>query len=451
MTEHVSIPRVVIAAAGSGSGKTTVTCALLSALKKRSLKAAACKCGPDYIDPMFHTGAIGISSKNIDSFFCDENQLVQQFALHANGFDITVCEGVMGYYDGLSMDDTAASTYDIASKIKAPVLLVINAGGMALTAASIIKGIADFRTDSNIKGVILNNISPAAGKRYEIEQFTGIPVVGCLPPMPRCAFDSRHLGLIPDEDIEKKLDLLSDAAEKYIDIDRIINIAKSADTLPLCTQNAIVREKVTTIAVARDEAFCFLYKDNIELLESLGCNIVYFSPMRDKYLPKADGLILGGGYPELYLDRLSSNDTMLCDIRQRLTDGMPCLAECGGFMYLHRHIRDNDSRAYGMAGFIDADAFPLNRLVRFGYVTLTAKNDTAFLNIGGSIKAHEFHYWDSTDNGSCFKAEKPAGNRSWDCMHSIKNTLCGFPHIYYPSNAAFAENFVSKCFERGIK
>lgn len=445
--EMVKLPRLVIGAAGSGSGKTTVTCAILKALKDRGINVGACKCGPDYIDPMFHERAIGVSSRNIDGFFCGD-KLVQRLAERAGDCDVLICEGVMGYYDGISMGDFTAGTYDIASKTKTPAVLVVSGKGMALTAAALVKGIADFRRDSNIKGVILNNVSPAVAERLSpvILQNTGIPVVGCLPNLPHCAFDSRHLGLVtPDAAVTEKLNILGKAAEQYIDIDSILKIADEAEPLPYNTSGEMCKPADLKIAVAMDEAFCFYYKDNIDLLKKMGCDILYFSPIRDKAVPKAKGILLGGGYPELYAEELSKNREMLTDIKNKLLGGMPCLAECGGFMYLHNNMQDKNGVSHKMAGVVDGDAVYKGRLVRFGYITLSAQAESCLLKKGEKIRAHEFHYWDSTNNGCCFKADKPAGGKGWVCMHSIENTLCGFPHIYYPSNPHFARGFVEKC------
>lgn len=437
-----NLPRIMIAGANSGSGKTTVTCGILKVLQKRSLKTSAFKCGPDYIDPMFHTRAVGVPSKNLDSFFCDEQLLQGLFYNHAKNSDISVIEGVMGYYDGLSFESCEASSFSVAKATNTPVILVVNAKGMAMTAVALIKGIMDFKSDSNIKGVILNNVSKTAfeGLKTVIEKQLNIKVFGFLPNSPDCALESRHLGLVTPaemQDINSKLEKLRELTQKYIDIDGIIELANNSQ--PFITDFREIKEenKRVKIGVAYDEAFSFYYKDNLELLEKLGCEIVYFSPLKDSKLPKnIDGIILGGGYPELYLKRLSENVGMLYDIKYKLENGLPCLAECGGFMYLHKEIEDKNNNFYSMVGVIDAKAVYKNKLVRFGYITLTNKDYI--------LKAHEFHYWDSDNNGSFFKAEKPDG-RVWECMHEYKNLICGFPHIFYYSNIDFVKGFINKC------
>ncbi len=439
------IPSVVIAGAGSGSGKTTICCALLAALKARGISLSAFKCGPDYIDPMFHEKALGIPSKNLDSFFCRDELLKYLYIKQAEKSRFALIEGVMGYYDGLAMDSTAASTYNIAKILGSPVVLVISAKGMAHTVLAIIKGIADYTADSNIKAVILNNISRGVylSLKPVIESELNIKVIGYMPYSEDNSIDSRHLGLVTPEgivDIREKIDRLGKLAEECIDLDELIEIADTSAKITTDYMPATYKKSNITIAVAKDEVFCFYYKDNIELLGEMGCKIEYFSPLRDKHIPEnADGIILGGGYPELYCSKLSGNHSMLCDIKAKLEGSMPALAECGGFMYLHKKVEDRDKNSFDMVGIINANAFYTGRLVRFGYITLT---DTS----GKSIKAHEFHYWDSTQNGSEYTAVKPNG-KSWECMVKYKNIICGYPHLFYYSNPDFAANFVKRCEE----
>lgn len=450
------ISRIMISACASGSGKTTVTCGILKALADRKLKVAACKCGPDYIDPMFHRSVLGIPSKNIDLFFADKAQAEELFKKHAKNSDIVVTEGVMGYYDGLSMTSDNASSYDVARALDMPVILVINAKGMALSLLAQIKGMLEFRKDSGIKGVILNNVSEMVFKAIapEIERELNIAALGFLPHDESITIDSRHLGLVtPDniEDLSCRLDKLGKSIAQTVDIDRLIAIAEQAseleNTKDCGTVKNICGDEKIRIAVAYDEAFCFYYQDNMELLENMGCELVHFSPLRDKSVPdNIHGLLLGGGYPELYAPELSQNKGMLSAIRDLLENGLPALAECGGYMYLHKSMEDKQKKSYDMVGFLEEDSFKCDRLVRFGYITLEGiQND--YLPFGESIRAHEFHYWDSTDNGKAARAVKPAGKRSWECCHQIKETFMGYPHLFYYSNIKFAERFVQKCMD----
>ena len=221
-------------------------------------------------------------------------------------------------------------------------------------------------------------------------------------------------------------------------------MAKEAPSLEISVPEDEEKENPkVSIAVARDEAFGFYYKDNLKLLERYGCNLVYFSPIRDTHLPEGvSGLLLGGGYPELYARELSENKTMLAKIRESIQNGMPCHAECGGFLYLHEKLADPKGKLWKMAGVIRGEAAPKEKLVRFGYINLTGVVDGTFLKRGERIRGHEFHYWDSTNNGTDAKALKPDGKRSWECVHMQQNLFAGFPHLSYSSNPVFAERFM---------
>ena len=291
-----------------------------------------------------------------------------------------------------------------------------------------------------------------------------IPVLGYIPRDPAFSFESRHLGLVTPEEtdgLKEQIRKAGDILSETVDLDQILQIAESAvmqegertDRCGGCDGPESRKcPDGPCIAVARDRAFCFYYKDNLELLKELGCCLVFFSPLSDRQLPEADGIILGGGYPELYAGELSSNRSMSDSIRQAIEKGVPCLAECGGFLYLHETLQDENGREWPVAGIIRGKAFPTGRLSRFGYVEIGRNHgggpDTAadsWLAPGEKIRGHEFHYWDSTDNGSSCTAAKPDGKRSWNCIHAEKNFFAGFPHLYLPSCREFAERFVGKC------
>ena len=436
-------PRIMISAISSGSGKTTITCSILKALKDAGKNVASFKCGPDYIDPMFHSEVLGVNSSNLDLFLTSENTCKYLLSKNSINSDISIIEGVMGYYDGISTD-TLYSSYHIAKVTNTPVILVVNCKGMSCTVGAIINGIANFRSDSNIKGVILNNTSEKMYPIYKeiIERETNVAVFGYLPSLPECNFESRHLGLITTqelEDIDVKLQKLANVAGETIDIDGLIKLANTATKLEY--ENIKIQNKYSaTIAVAKDKAFCFYYKDALELLSSLGAKIIYFSPLSEKEMPKCDGFILGGGYPEIYLDELSKNKSMLADIKAKIESGIPYIAECGGFMYLFDAIED-----FNMVGSISGEVFMTKKLSRFGYVTLTANKDNLLCNSGETINAHEFHYSDTTNNGSDFTAKKPYGNRSWGCIIADEQRFIGYPHINFLGNIKYAENFLNKC------
>lgn len=456
-------PRFMLAACASGSGKTMITCGILRALKRRGFEVSSFKCGPDYIDPMFHSRMLHTSSRNLDTFFTGREMTRYLFARGAEKTDISVMEGVMGYYDGMGLTSTAASSSDLAEVTETPVLLIVNVRGMSLSAAALIKGFLTYKTPSRIRGVILNQASGMVYKELagQIEKELHIPVFGYVPKVPELTLESRHLGLVmPDEvdGLNEKLDLLAEKLEETLDIDGILELAASAPEIcgkaPEYLERVLksagkIREACPVIAVARDEAFCFFYEDNLRLLEELGAEIKYFSPIYDKTLPKhTAGILLYGGYPELKAKELSENAAMREEIRKALSGGIPCLAECGGFMYLHEFVEDMEGKAYPMAGIIPGRAYHTGKLGRFGYIGLEAR-EKGVLGEGKALKGHEFHYFDSTSCGESFLAKKPNRNRSWTCIHGRENAAMGFPHLYYYSNPAFAAEFLEKCVEYG--
>ncbi len=438
--QKAKINRVLIAGTGSGCGKTTVTCAVLSALKQRGLDAGSAKCGPDYIDPMFHRSVIGAPSVNLDPFFFDENTLRFLLAKNGGGRELTVIEGVMGYYDGLGLTTVRASAYDLARITKTPVVLTVNAKGASLSILAQIKGFTDFMPESFIKGVILNNCTEKVYSALapEIETRLGIKPLGFMPHIKECEIGSRHLGLVTaDEiaDIKAKMRLLAEQAERSIDLEGVIALAASAPELDFTPISFEKREPVR-IAVARDRAFCFYYEDSLDLLREMGAELVPFSPIADARLPEnVHGLYLGGGYPELYAERLSANVSMRESIGRALSNGLPCVAECGGFMYLTESVGGSPT-----VGFIKGRSFDNGRLTRFGYVRLTAEKDNMLCKKGGAIRAHEFHHWDAEDPGSGFTAQKPDG-RSWPCVHTSETLWAGYPHIHFYANPDFAKGF----------
>ena len=437
--------RLLIAGTGSGCGKTTAACAILQALVNRGEEVAAFKCGPDYIDPMFHSEIIGAESGNIDLFFAGEPLARSLFLRHAK--ELNVIEGVMGYYDGLSMDSAQASSWHAAQALESPVLLVVNVQGMAaLSAAAVIRGFQMMRTPGGISGVLLNRVSPMTYPKMKeaIEAECGVKVYGYLPKMPQ-ALESRHLGLVTASEVEnlkQKLAALAGQAEKSVELDGLIALMRSAPALE-GEEPAVEKLGDVRVAVARDQAFCFYYRDNLELLEALGAELVPFSPLRDGILPPCDGLYLGGGYPELHREALSRNKTMRESVRRAVAeDRLPTIAECGGFMYLTQAIDGAP-----MAGVLPGHCADRGRLTRFGYATLRAEEDSLLLQAGDEIRAHEFHYWDAEDPGGALWAVKPTG-RGWRCAYVSDTLYAGFPHLYFPSQPGAARRFIEKCLER---
>ena len=453
------LPRVMLAAPSSGSGKTLITCGLLQALVNRKINTASFKCGPDYIDPMFHKKVIGTPSRNLDTFFSGKEMTRYLFARQAGKAEISVMEGVMGYYDGVAGFTTEASSYDLADVTDTPVIFVINTRGMSLSVIPFLKGFLEYRENSHLKGVILNQTSASMYPELKarIEEELPIRVYGYVPKVTDCVIESRHLGLVTPGEIEglkERLQKLSVILEKTLDIDGILELAASASELSGCEMPEslaaiLTREKgkmPVRIGVAKDEAFCFYYEDNLDLLRELGAEIVEFSPIHDRKLPESiQGMLIGGGYPELYARELSENVEMLESIRSAVKAGMPTLAECGGFMYLHNSMEDMEGRSWPMVGVIDALVYRTEKLGRFGYIHLTANREQIFGSAGAKIRGHEFHYFDSTENGDAFHAEKPRRKRNWDCIITGEHLAAGFPHLYYYANPEFAANFVEAC------
>ena len=446
-----TVPRLMLAAPASGSGKTTVSCGLLRAAQRRGLAPCAFKCGPDYIDPMFHRAVLGLPSRNLDLFFSGEAEVRGRLASAASGRGLAVLEGVMGLYDGIGNTD-GASSWRLARATDTPVLLVVRPQGTALTLAALVKGLQTFRAQSQIGGVLLNGCTQrmAGLLAPAIQGETGLPVLGFLPVVPQAELPSRHLGLFtPGEirDLQGKLDRLADQLEETADLEGIFALARSAPPLegaPLPPAEEDPEGPV--VAVARDEAFCFYYEDNLDELRRAGARLAFFSPTEDRGLPPGScGLYLGGGYPELHARALSGNAPMREAVRRAVEGGMPALAECGGFLYLQKTLEDPEGSAWPMAGALGGAGVKTPRLQRFGYVTLTARGDTPYLRQGETIAAHEFHRWDCTRNGDLCRAERPSGRAGWDCMTGRENLLAGFPHLYFPSNPQFAPRFVSAC------
>ncbi len=475
MKEMRSLSRLLIAAARSGSGKTIVTCGLLEILKRRGLSPVSFKCGPDYIDPMFHAQVLSVPGRNLDSFFLGKDgirRLLFETAKRERA-GIAVLEGVMGYYDGIGGVSLKASSWEMADLTETPAVLVLDCRGMSLSAAAQAAGFVRFRRDSRIGGLILNRVSSSL---YEplaaaIEEAAGVPVLGYLPVSEEFSLESRHLGLLlPGEirDLRGRIGALADAMEHTVKVDALLSLARSAPPQEVFAGERIVRppgqanadappaafagegifrpsgeSAPLRIGVARDEAFCFYYRENLDLLAAMGAEPVFFSPLRDPRLPAGIcGLILGGGYPENAAAALEQNESMRRSVREAAAGGLPFLAECGGFLYLHRTLEGSDGKPYAMAGVYGADAYRSPALKQFGYVTL--RDET-----GLSIRGHEFHYWQSRDPGKDWLAVKPAAGKrpgkSWRCLHGNGAQIGGFAHLYYLSNPEFLRRWLARC------
>ena len=524
--------KIVIAADRSGAGKTTVCCGLLGILKKHGIRVQSFKCGPDYIDPMFHRRVLGVPSGNLDSFFTDAAMLRRIFRarMTEEHADFALIEGVMGYYDGLGGVSSIGSTWEIAQILEAPTILVLDAKGASVTMAALLRGMMDFmkveettrgigqagrhdfsgecatmhseevagsRTQDRsgrICGVILNRVSPMFYPRLKSvleEHCPGVEVLGYLPELPELQLPSRHLGLVEPEEIEgfrAWASRVTDILEAHVDMARLWALAggdweaaasleaeqeerpsfdaeeqgsgrrvaaerkgtfPEADAQRKKNPNGGIGRRPVRIAVSEDEAFNFTYQENRLLLEQLGAELVPFSPLHDVTLPTdIDGMILSGGYPELYKEELQKADSMRASVARAVQQGLPTLAECGGYMYLLDAIE-----GVPMCGVLHGDAERKERLVRFGYVEATTRRESVLGPAGTSLRGHEFHRYDCAFNGADCTLTKPAAGqgkaattaRSYEGIYLTDRLAAGFPHFYYWSNPDALAHFLEVC------
>lgn len=440
-------PRLLIAGTGSGCGKTTVSSALLRAWQRQGVDLCAFKCGPDYIDPMFHREALGLPSYNLDLFFLQEQEVCELLSCHLSGGRVGVVEGVMGFYDGMGTTDEASAAH-VARATQTPAVLVVRPKGQALSLAAMISGFTQF-AENTIRGVILNGVTAGMYPFYrDIVQKAGVCVYGYLPPVPEAELPERHLGLVTAgelPDLHRQLDLLADAACEGLDLKGLLELACSAPPLAPPVPKGYEKTSVR-IAVAQDAAFCFYYQDNLDLLTELGAQLIPFSPLSDAQLPdNIDGLYLGGGYPELYTEQIAQNVTMRDSIRRHIETGTPVIAECGGFIYLGRELV-KDAQAAPMAGVLPIHTELTHRLQNFGYIALTAQKDTMLCEKGQTLRAHEFHYSKSDNAGDAFTAQKRNG-KQWQCVFANEHMYAGYPHLYFRGQISVVQRFLRTCME----
>ena len=400
---------------------------------------------------MFHREVIGVDGDNLDPFFSGRDEL--RSALASCGHDSAVLEGAMGIYDGIAGEAYKGSCYEVACMTDTPIVLLVNAKGMGTTLISVIRGILSDDREGRIRGLILNRISERYYERLRplleemlaeagTEKDNAAELLGFVPESKDINLESRHLGLmLPDETagLEEQICTAAGLINDHVDMKALRAIMASAPELEDAEDNIspdAAADKLK-IAVAYDEAFCFYYKANLKEFEKHGIEPVRFSPVYDDGLPEGvSGILLGGGYPELYAEQLSSNTGMLESIREAISSGMPSLAECGGFMYLLESLAADDSKAYKMAGVLSGESHNTKKLTRFGYITIREKKHlcaAGTLLTGLAVKGHEFHYYDSDNNGSNALAVKPGSGKTWECMHAGEEHLWGYPHLYYPS------------------
>lgn len=454
-------PRIVLAGTNSGVGKTTLSLGITASLKKRGMVVQPFKTGPDYIDPSYHTQAAGRISRNLDGWMLSKNAIVELFERAACGCDISIIEGVMGLYDGLA-DTENGSSAELAKILKCPVILILDSRSLSRSAAAVCLGYREFDRKVNIKGVILNNIGSSNHYSYiksSIEKRTGICVLGYLPKNFDLKLPERHLGLVPAQ--EKKMrrvfyGKLSNLTDKYIDLDKIIDISRKAPPLVKSKQRGRtifsskpVRNKVT-IAVALDEAFNFYYQDNLDILAHFGARLIKFSPLHDKKLPKdVSGVYIGGGFPELFCAKLSANKKLIEEINKRVKDdGLPIYAECGGLMYLMESIVDFRKKEFPLAGVFKGKVGMGTKLQALGYVTIETIKDNVLIRKDETMRGHIFHwsYLDKLPKDTIFayRIKKNGDVVFYDGL--IRgNVLASYVHLHFASNIKLAKNFIAVC------
>lgn len=458
----MTMPRLILAGDRSSAGKTTISTGVMSLLHERGLSVQPFKVGLDYIDPSYHSLVTGRQGENLDGFLMDEQAIIEAFQHSAEGADIAIVEGVRGLYEGLDALSDVGSTAQIAKILKAPVVLVIDAQSITRSTAAIVKGYRDFDKGVNVKGVILNKVGSdrhAEKARLAIEKYTGVKVLGAIPRNKGMSLTMRHLGLIPAregasrvDDFGARIAKIQAIIREHVDLDKLLEIAKSAPKLKTGKRAIFTEEKGTgvRIGVALDEAFNFYYKDNVDLLKLKGAEVVYFSPLHDKQVPEVDGLILGGGYPEFFCKELADNASMRQSVAEASQNGMPIYGECGGMMYLTKALEDESGKRHDMVGAFEGIA-SMKHIRHIGYVVGQLEKDTPIGLKGSFFKGHEFHYSVIIDvpPGVKFAYRMDRGIGIKDGMDGmlVNNTLGTYTHLHAASYLPFARNFVEACAE----
>lgn len=451
-------PRILIAGTGSGVGKTTITLGIMSALKHRGLTVQGFKCGPDYIDPTYHTMLTGRVSRNLDTWMLTKERMRECFLRGSRDGDLSIVEGVMGLYDGKDPLSDEGSSACIAIELRCPVILVVNVHSMARSAAAVVLGYQQLNPDVPIAGVIANRAGSEGHYRLvkaAIEQACGIPVLGWLDRDDELTLPERHLGLVPAierGECDELFALLAKKVEQKVDIDRLLVIAQAAPPLAmpepsyLETLPEVAGEPI--VAVAKDHAFHFYYPENLELLERLGAKLVYFSPLADEPVPEqADGLLIGGGFPEEFAATLAQNHRTTQSIRQFASRGFPVFAECGGYIYLAESIETTSGEAFPMLGVIPGRVRMRNRLTALGYREVRAVDQNILFTAGEVARGHEFHYstLEIPDGPWPFAYLSTGRRKSVPEGYACGNVLAGYTHLHFLSNPRIAVRFLEQC------
>jgi cobyrinic acid a,c-diamide synthase len=445
---------IVIAGTQSGVGKTTVTLGLLYALRRRGLTVQPFKVGPDFIDPGHHSRAAGRVCRNLDGWMLSKDENLAIFRRHARKAQVAVVEGVMGLFDGYDGASEAGSTAQMAKWLGLPVLLVVDARAMARSAAALVHGFASFDPDLTLAGVVFNRIGGAGHLHYleqALSQLDGVKCLGGLPREAKLAIPERHLGLTTAEDhpLETEhLEHLAGFMEAHLNLDGLL-AALPALSIPPVTPMELVTPTVR-LGVARDQAFCFYYPENLELLARFGAELVPFSPLTDRQLPEnLHGIYLGGGYPELFAAQLAANEGLKRQMAQQAAAGMPIYAECGGLMYLSQEIQDLEGRPHAMAGVLPLQVRMLKRLKALGYREITLMADGLLGPAGTRARGHEFHYSEiaaiTGDLPRLYHLTARQGTATPPEGYCLKNVLASYVHLHFGSNPEVARHLVESC------
>ena len=456
--------RILIAGTNSGVGKTTITLGLIAALKKRGLQVQPYKAGPDYIDPTYHTLAAGRPCRNIDTWMVPPERALALFNQTIGNSDIAVIEGVMGVFDGFSYSDEEGSTAQIAKLVNAPVLLILDVGKMARSAGALAQGYTQFDPDLNIAGFILNRCGSTnhyQGVKQAVENATGLPAVGWLPKDANLYIPERHLGLVPTDERGELTAFIAHAADvvaEYFDLDRILQIANNKLQIanPLRSEGHNRKSKIqnlkSIIAVARDAAFSFYYEDNLDMLREAGAEIVFFSPLEDIDLPPGtSGIYFGGGFPEMFADKLSANQNLWTALKTAHAAGMPIYAECGGFMVLTEAIIDLEGQRRPMAGLVPGETQMEKRRMGLGYRLVESLDGNFLLPPGVATRGHEFHWssWshqERVDTPCAWQIQPRNGKQSTrPDGYANGNLIASYVHLHFAYRPEMAENFVRAC------
>ena len=429
--------KLMVAALSSGAGKTSVSMGLAALFRQAGKSVQVYKTGPDYIDPQFYAPITGRRCINLDPYFLCESELIETFSRYQGEADILLVEAAMGLTDGIAGQGDRASALQVARPLSLPILLLVARGSEEEAAEKLSALTAEDR--ARIRGLVLNEGGKGVAEPgTELpRELAGIPVLGRIPALGAQTLKSRHLGLVVPLEAEEILGFARRmaAALKEALPDDFFFGGGAAET-PF------------RVGIARDEAFSFFYEENLRVLRELGCEPVFFSPLRERALPAGlSGLWLPGGYPELYAEALENQTSLLEDIRDAVQGGLPTVAECGGFMFLLESLEDVNGLTHEMVGALPGRAFRTEKLQRFGYIEIKAKEDTLLLKAGESLRGHEFHYWDASENGESCLATKANGSKSWDCVQGSATLFAGYPHIYLANEAGqwAAARFAAAC------